>query len=362
MSAVRKLAAHNAQCQLILIDHRRSAVFLPLLPDIIGRNLSPYYLTYPLADLARRQGFAFLNGVVERVDLAAKKLVVEKKELSFDYLLIAAGTETNFYGNELLRQRAYKVDDVADTVNIRRAVLSGQYDNIFVAGGGYTGLEVATNIERLARKRKLKRQIFVVESGETILGTLPQWMKDYAIRRISSRGITYFLHATVADFSEDKVTLADGTTYSRAMLIWTAGVRVPELLAALPGEKTAAGRLVVDRYLRLNDHCFVAGDCAAYPNSQEPLRLAARFAIQQGRVAAGNIINSIKGKQLKPYRPFDWGYLVPLADNSSCGIALGLPIRGFLGILLHYFVSLWLTRGWRNRLGLIKDLLLGGLF
>jgi NADH dehydrogenase len=353
LSAAFKLAPKSSLLEVTVIDPRKDFTFLPLLPDLIGREISPEHLTYPIAKIAEKFGFHHLPARVNKIDLDQKKVVADKNEIDYDYLMIAAGSETNFYGNKEVEQNALKLDDAADGVRIHAAVLSGKYDTFIVSGGGYTGMEAATNLKLLLKKKKLDKKVMVVEIGPALLGPLPQWMKDFVMRQLEKLGIEYFVKTSIKQIAGDKISLSDGREVGRALLIWSAGVKTPAAVSALAVEKTRQGRLAVDEYLRIRENCFAVGDCAASGN----LRMAARFSIQQGRVAAQNILRNIRGKKLKKYRSFDWGYFVPLANNTACGITLGMNLKGFIGILGHYFLCFWLSYGLRNRFGLIRDLL-----
>jgi len=99
---------------------------------------------------------------------------------------------------------------------------------------------------------------------------------------------------------------------------------------------TPQGRVRVDPCLRWRENCFAAGDAGAYVRGAHPLRMSVQFAITQGEAAAGNIFRQIHGQPLRPYRPFDPGYIVPMANNHSCGLILGAPLTGRLPTLLHY--------------------------
>lgn len=353
LSAAIKLAQVGWLVEITVIDKRKDFTFLPLLPDIIGRQISPENMVYPIVKIAKKFSFRLIQDRVHKIEPDKNKVLADKDEIDYDYLMIAAGSETNFYGNTQVQQNAFKLDDAEDGKKIEQAVRNGKNHTILVSGGGYTGIEVATNLKVLIDKKKLNKKVMIVELGPSLLGPLPQWMKDYVIKGLNHMGIEFLLNTSIKEIQGTKITLSNGQTLDPAMLIWTAGVKTPDAVYNLAGEKTKQGRLVVDEYLRIKENVFAIGDCAAVGK----LRMAVRFSIQQGRVAAENILRSIKQKNLRKYRPFDWGYFVPMANNSSCGIALGMNLKGFIGILGHYFLCIWLSYGLKNRLGLIKDLL-----
>ncbi|MBU1124873.1 MAG: hypothetical protein KKC84_02515, partial [Candidatus Omnitrophica bacterium] len=128
----------------------------------------------------------------------------------------------------------------------------------------------------------------------------------------------------------------------------------------LPGEKNPQGRLKADEYLRIQDFCFVAGDAASFIHHTKPLRMGVQFSIMQGRLVAENIAQHIRGKSLKKFIPSDFGYIVPMANNYSCGEILGLHIKGRLATFLHFMMCLYRSRGLKNRAEIIRSFIKGG--
>ncbi len=352
LSAAIKLSA-KADLEVMVVDQRKNFTFLPLLPDIIGREFSPENLIYPIEKLSQKYKFKFVNNKVMKVELETNKIVTGKEELNYDYLIIAAGSETNFYGNTQIMENAFKVDDQEDAKKIHDSVLSGKYDTFFISGGGYTGVEVATNLKKLLNKHNSSQKVIILEVGPSLLGPLPDWMKEYVKKGLARMGIEYRVKTSVQKIENGTITLSDGQQLSKAMLIWSAGVKTPQFVSSLSIEKTKQGRLKVNEYLQIENNCYVVGDCAAFST----LRMSARFAIQEGRVAAENIVRQVARQEQKKYQAFDWGYFIPMANNWSCGIALGNKLKGFIGILGHYFLCLWLSYGFKNRLGILKKLL-----
>ena len=136
-------------------------------------------------------------------------------------------------------------------------------------------------------------------------------------------------------------------------------IKIDELLNLMV-EKGRQGRISVDQYLRLNETCFVIGDCAQFPHKVNHLRMAVQFSIAQGLCAASNVLLHIKASNLKKYKPIDLGYIIPMANNCSCGKVMGFPIKGRLPTLLHYLMCIYRSFGFKNKVGMVKCLLKGG--
>ena len=115
LAALRRLQKLlGKELELVLVDNRITSDFLPLLPDCIGRGIDPQFLQYKVEDLCKRLNCVFINEAVNAIDLEKKQVMTATKNIAYDYLLIASGSETNFYGNDNIRQNAYKIDDAAD--------------------------------------------------------------------------------------------------------------------------------------------------------------------------------------------------------------------------------------------------------
>ena len=360
LSALIKFAHRHDNFNVTLIDRKEDFNFLPALPDIIGERLSPRHLTNNLAAFCKRCNASFLNEEVKDLDLKKRMVHTSSHAIGYDYLLIASGSQTNFYGNQQLSQYAYTLDTVKDAEQILRTLKKGECKNFIVGGGGYTGIEVATNLRRYCIRHRRPDTIVIVEKAPSLLGPLPGWMKEYVVHNLKSLAIKVCLNTVATDFQERKISLSNGASFDNSMFIWAAGVKTSDFITSLAIEKTPQGRIIVDPYLRLNDNCFVAGDAASVSYKGVALRMAVQFALSQGVVAAENIMRSIAKIPFTEYVPIDLGYIVPMANNKSCGRALGVNIRGVLGVCAHYFFCLYRSYGFRNRLGIIGNLIKGG--
>lgn len=358
--AARFLSKLKKEIELTVIDKKGTFDFLPMLPDIIGRRINPQLLTNSIEGLRRELGFNFVKEEVLSLDLENNSLQTALTKIAFDYLLIASGSETNFYGNDLIRDYAYRIDSVEDVSKVLQSLEKNPKDFYLISGGGYTGIEVATNLSRLLKRKSIEREIIVVEKASSILGPLPLWMKDYVTKNLERLNIRVLTDTSIKNFENSSIALTNGLVFDNAMLFWAAGVKTAGYIQQLKSEKNPQGRLKVDKYLRLNQNCFAVGDSVYVSYKDSFLRMAVQFAIYQGFCAARNIANSIRGRQLKPYQPVDMGYIIPMANNRSCGQVLGLNIKGIMPTVMHFFMCIYRLHGFKNKMGLIKALLKGG--
>jgi NADH:ubiquinone reductase (H+-translocating) len=356
ISAANYLARFK-ELRVAVIDKSPVFNFLPLLPDIIGRGLDPLSLVYPVKDLSRRLGFDFIQAEVNSLDLEARRISTQTASFTYDYLILASGTETNFYGNNALKSSALKLDDAQDGARIRDTAGSGKCENYIVVGGGYTGVEIATNLRLSLNKNSRSGRIIIVERAPGILGPLPQWMKDYAGDNLKKMDIEILAGAVVGEFSGGRAVISGGSVVENSALIWAAGVKTPDFIQNLGVPKNPQGRINVDAQLQFFPGCFAAGDSAYVSSPQGFLRMAVQFAITQGATAAFNVAAGARGKRPLDYRPLDLGYVIPMANNRSCGNVMGVDLKGFLPTCLHYAMCLYRSLGAGNRIRVLKKLL-----
>ena len=360
LTLLDSLSRFRETLDIKLIDQKGTSDFLPLLPDAIGRGVSPRYLERDTLRLCKNRGIEFIKKPVSSVNLDSREVILNGTSLKYDYLVIASGSQTNFYGNNNIENSSYKIDSVDDADKLLRLLRGKVFKNYIIAGGGYTGIEVATNLELFLRRHGINGEVVIVERSPSILGPLPEWMKKYVLANLSKLKIKVIVQSALEKIESDKVHLAGGIIFDSALVVWAAGVRTADFIQHLPVKKNPQGRLEVDEYLRLNDNCFVAGDASYVAQDNVYLRMAVQFSISQAKVIAKNIINMMGSRKLIKYEPLDLGYIIPMANNTGCGSVFGLNIKGLLSVFLHYTMCIYRTRGLRNKLGIVFCLLKGG--
>lgn len=360
LSAAARLAKSRLELEVLLFDKKRRFDFLPLLPDAVGRQINLEFLKYNINDLSRKLKFKFVNEEVAAVYLGAKQAATAASTYTYDYLVVASGSQTNFFGSQDTENRAYALNSADDVKKIQEALAGDRFENFIICGGGYTGVEAATNLWLYFKKKGLKKKIIIVERSPGILGPLPEWMKFYTQANLKGMGIDILANSSVEGIEEEKVVVSGGLLFSRAMVIWVPGVRTADFIQRLAVEKNPQGRIIVNDYLGFKPDCFSTGDTAYFDAKNNFLRMAVQFSIAEGDHAAVNIIRSIKNLPLKKFKPLDLGYIIPMANNRSCGAVFGLKVKGLLATLLHFIMCIYRSTGLRNRMGilagLIKDL------
>ncbi len=357
LAAAARLASARSRFEVSLVDRQENFNFLPMLPDTIGRGIAPEFLANRIEGLCSSLKCKFIRDEVISVDFAKKEVLARTSAIPYDFLIIASGSETNFYGNSAIQQYAYTLDSVQDASRIIAALEKNTFDAYLIGGAGYTGIEVATNLKAYLRRRSREKRVVIVERQPSILGLLPDWMKAYVKDNLNSLGIEVVCNAAIDTVKGGSITLSTKESFNNAMLIWTAGVRTSDFVRDLKTGKNPQGRLFADKYLKIDDSCFVAGDASWFKSGSGFLRMAVQFSIMEGRLAAGNILRLARGLPLKEYRPVDFGYIIPMANNRSCGEIFGIKMKGFIPTVLHFMMCIYRSFGWHNRLGIIKGLI-----
>lgn len=362
----RKARALKKDFAVTLIDNKDYFEFLPMLPDIIGGWLKPETIRADLEKITGRLGCDFIKDSIGQIDLGAKRIRLSGADLDYEYLVISTGSKTNFFNNKAIEMACLKLDSVEDALGIRGRLLkiadSGSLVNAVVIGGGYTGIEVITNILFLLKARKTPHKLFLVERSPEILMMGPQWMRKEAQEELKALGVEIICSDSLGSYADKTVTLGSGRQIKNAVCIWAAGVKTGEFIDKIDVEKERT-RIKVDEDLTIrnsgNKNVFASGDTASFvdPAAKTPLRMAVMFSMGQGKVAAKNIVNNITGKPFIKYRPRDLGYLIPMAHGKAPGVVLGKNVHGFTGYVMHYMMCAY--RSYKlNKVRVLRDVLL----
>ena len=371
LSALRRLNRYKRVLagkgyEVILIDEKDDFEFIPMLPDVIGGWLGADRLRYPNKELAARYGCAFIKGRIEALDPEGKTVNVGPQKIDYDYLIIATGSCTNFFNNQPIRAVCRKVDTIDDALKIKEELsalaLKKREINAVVIGGGYTGIESATNILWLFRAFDAARcNVTMVEKAPEILAAVPEWMRREARRELEGLGVTMICGDSLKSYDGRTAELGSGKLLKADICLWTAGVKLSDYLDGFKADKERT-RIKTAPTLNVKepkyDGVFVAGDTANFqaPRAGGAIRMAVMFSMGQGKTSAENIVRSILGRRLIEYRVLDLGYLIPLAHGKAPGIVLGMRVHGFLGYLFHYSMCIYRSEP-KNMFGIVKDLI-----
>ena len=377
LNAAKTLAGEAVD--VVLIDRNNYHKFQPLLYQVATAGLEPDEIVHPVRDLFRRhKNVAFRLGTVRTVDRVRRQIHLDEGEpVPYDYLILAAGASTNYFGVEGAAEFAFPMKTVPDALHLRNHILhqfercergtAGEGALTFVVvGGGPTGVELAGQLTELFRfvLREDYRRIDPATARVVLLEMLPdvlmgfdEQLRAYARAVLERRGVEVRTDTTVARVEQGGVVLKSGERIAAQTLIWAAGVRASPLADALDVEQARGGRVAVRRDLSLPGHpeVFVVGDLSGATDAQgEAYGQLATVAIQQGRHAARQVLRLAAGEAAEPFQYFDPGVMATIGRNAAVAqLRGGLRFTGFAAWLLWATIHIAKIVGFRNRLDVL---------
>lgn len=376
ISFIRKLKKVNAQ--VVLFDRHNYHTFQPLLYQVSTAGLEPDSIAYPLRKIFRdHDDFHFRLAEVESIDTDKNVLKTSIGPLSFDYLVIATGTKTNFFGNDSIETHSMPMKTVPQALNIRSLMLQNieKADitddpkerkcllNFVIAGAGPTGVELAGALAEF-RKSILKNdyplierddmQVHLVEGSDRVLAPMSEYASRKAQKFLENMGVVVHLNTMVNSYDGKTVTTADGKSFQAATFIWAAGVTGAPV-KGIDGSSLVEkqNRYSVDAVNRIDgfSHIFALGDVAlmkteAFPDGHPQV---AQPAIQQGRRLALNIKRELSGKEMKPFVYNDKGTMATIGRNKAVADIKKMHFGGIFAWFLWMVVHLFFLIGFRNR-------------
>jgi NADH dehydrogenase len=360
---------------VVLVDRQNYHLFTPLLYQVASCLLSPGDIAAPLRKVFRRVSNVRVRmAEVTHVDFDTKVVHLgDGVELPYDHVVLAAGSRTNFFGNDAMARHALGLKDLGEALQLRNHVLecleraAGTLDDderrrlltFCIVGGGPTGVEYAGALGELVRLvlpneypelSRAEVRIVLLEGADRLLAMFKPRLCSYAERELERRGVEVRLNSLVADVSDKVVRTKDGWEIETATMIWTAGVKPAALAAGVAAPHTQGQRIDVDGYLRIPgaDDAWAIGDAAAVRDRHGvELPMTSPPAMQAGRYVAKQILGRGNGR---PFRYVDKGTLATIGRTSAVGEVGPLRFTGFLGWLVWLVVHLYYLIGFENRL------------
>jgi NADH dehydrogenase len=369
-------ALRRAPVKVVLLDRNNYHLFQPLLYQVATAGLEPEQIAKPVRAILRGQkNFDFQMVEVVGVDFAQRRLDTSAGPISYDFLVLSHGGETNFFGLDSMMKNGLGLKDIPDAVRIRNHVLTcfeqamivsdpelrRQLLTFIVVGGGPTGVEMAGALTELIRLVLVKDypllnikdvRILLLEATDKILAALPERLREAAVKTLWRKWIDVRFSAVVADFDGERVRLKSGEVIPARTAIWAAGVKAAPLNGRLGLSAGRQGRIPVEPTLQVQGHpeVYIIGDAAYLEQNGEPLPMVAPVAIQMGQSVARNIARALRGKPLEPFHYRDQGTLATIGRNAAVANVYGIQAKGFLAWVMWLGIHIIQLIGFRNKL------------
>ena len=362
---LQRTLAPRRDLEVVLISRENYALFTPMLHEVAAGDLDPADIVIPLRKSLRR--VRLVQAEVAHVDLQVRVVrylvgpLQRLRELTYDYLLLAMGSETNSFGIEGL-QAAATMKTLGDAALLRNRMVAlleeaaqetdeGRRRRLMtfvVAGGGFAGVETVGAMNDFLRDTvryypeldASMLRVVLVHPGDVVLPELGERLGRYAQTKLQQRGVEIRLRTRVTGYEDEAVNLTTGDAIGTMSIVWTAGVTPAAALGPLPVDKLK-GRVKVNEYLEVAGHeavVWAAGDCAAVPNGDGGVHPpTAQHGMRQAIAAAKNMEAVVTGATQRPFRFSTIGQLASIGHRTGVAQIFGMRFSGF--------VAWWLWRG-----------------
>jgi NADH dehydrogenase len=364
--------------QLVMLDRHNYHTFQPLLYQVATSGLEPDSISTPLRKIFAHRKNSYFR-LCEVLSVEPEKNVVHTNigQLTYDYLIMATGSSTNYFGMENIMKWAMPMKTVPEALDLRSLILQNieqsllatdkkvrqSYMDIVIVGGGPTGVELAGALSELknnvlpndyAEIDFRTMNIHIVEMGTRLLGGMSEKASEKAQAFLENFGVKIWLGVSVTDCNDMEVKLSSGGNLFTRTLIWTAGVQ-GMALEGIPAASIMKGnRIIVNEFNKVEgvENIYAVGDVAAMVTKENPKPhpMVAQVAIQQGKHLAKNMNLSLKGKPMQPFHYRDYGTLATIGRNRAVADFPVIKLQGRLAWFTWIFIHLIQLVGFRNRL------------
>ena len=368
----------HKEVQVVLFDKNNFHQFQPLLYQVATSALEPDSIVFPF----RKQFNGYKNVVfrlaeVEEIQSSSSVVKTNKGSIYYDYLVLATGTTTNFFGMDTVEENSLGMKDIRDSLNIRHMMLQNleqaaitcddeerdALTNFVIVGGGPAGVEMAGALAEFCKYILPKdypeypssiMNIYLVEAAGELLGTMSDKASSKTLKYLKSLNVKVLFNEVVTNYDGTIVSTKSGKTILAKNLIWTAGVK-GQFPNGIDKKYVVKGnRLKTDSFLMVEGYknIFAIGDIAAVITKNTPKGhpQVAQTAIQQGKYLGTSILNIIKDKPIKPFEYHDKGSLATVGKRKAVADLGKFKFGGYFAWLLWSIVHLMSISGFRNRL------------
>jgi NADH dehydrogenase len=354
VEVANELWKRSKELDIVLVDRKESIGYQPAYPELLSGKITPEDISGDLKELATKINAEFIHEEIVTIDFEGKRVKTgdNGRTLPYDFLVIAIGAEQTYFGIPGAEELSYSVNTMKAAVDTKNALDSLDYSKelcVMVIGAGLTGVEVAGELVDYLRNQG-SAKISLVELMPRLLPAFPKDnVANYVAKFLSDKGVEIFTETGVQEVNEAEITFTDGKKRPYDLIIWTAGIKPNQLLEKLDLPKER-GWLKVDPSLRAKDDVFAVGDTVYFEREGVRSGQNVEEAIRQGKVAAENILRTIKGDSLKEYNPKNTIQnpmaFISLGGNKAVIYFRGMMLKAF-AYRLKKFVERWYMKRFR---------------
>jgi len=368
--------------QIVLLDRHNYHTFQPLLYQVATAGLEPDSIAGALRHLfENHKDFYFRMARVTGIDLSEKKISTLVGELSYDMLVIANGSKTNYFGNQDMYERTFPMKQIPQALNLRSHMLQNfeqtvmspdpeeqdRLTNFVIVGGGPTGVEVAGALGELKNHVLPKdypdidfdiMKLHLVDAGPRLLAGMSEKAGERALQYLQDFGVDVRLNTRLVDYDGEDVTLTDGTVIPAKTVVWAAGV-TGNIIDGLPKDVVDRGRILVDEFNQVKGYedVYALGDIAAMYTDENPrgFPMVAPVAMQQAQSLGKNLKRQLKNQPPVPFKYKDNGSMATVGRNKAVVDMPRFHFGGLFAWMVWMFVHLMSIVGFRNRLVILSN-------
>lgn len=368
----------NKNVHVILIDRNNFHQFQPLLYQVATSGLEPDSIVFPFRkQISGYKNVTFRLADVEEIDPSTNTVFTNKGSLTYDYLVIATGTTTNFFGIKTVEENSLGLKDIRDSLNIRHSMLQNleqaaitcdaeerdALTSFVIVGGGPAGIEMAGSLAEFCRYIVPKdypeypssiMKIYLIEATNRILSVMSEKASFKTLKYLKDFNVEVLLNESVIDYDGRVVKMKSGKEIQARNFIWTAGVKGQSPKGIDTQYLVNGNRLKTNQNLKIEgyENIFAIGDIAAILTKDTPKGhpQVAQPAIQQGKYLAENFFKLINDEPLKPFKYKDKGSLATVGKRKAIADIGKLTFAGFTAWLLWSFIHLMSISGFKNKL------------
>lgn len=374
LNIAKKLSGKDFQ--IVMIDKHNYHTFQPLLYQVATAGLEPDSIAHAIRQIfSKKENFYFRIANVRKINTQEKIIFTPIGDIFYDYLIIATGSETNYYGNENIMKYSMSMKTIPEALDLRSlvlqnlesALLTNDLDerlrlmNFVIVGGGPTGVELAGAFGEL-KKHVLpndypdldirRMNVHLIQAADKLLPTMSQNASEKAAKYLKDLDVQVWFNTLVKDY-DGKIITTNDRLFETTTMIWTAGVK-GSLIPGIEGEESiVAGRYSVNKFNQIKGHkdIYAIGDVAVMMTPENPKGdpMVAQVAIQQGKLLAKNLTKQLKNSPMKPFKYKDKGSMATIGRDKAVVDLPNWKFSGWFAWIVWMFVHLVSLIGFRNK-------------